>query len=84
MDAKLTLTIEQSLIATAKDYAKVNRRSLSDMIEDYLKLIVKKQVAQEIELTPTVKMLKGVFHAPKDFDYRKELTDRLTEKYLNQ
>ena len=84
MDAKLTLTIERSLIATAKDYAKVNRRSLSDMIENYLKLLVIEPVAQKTKLTPTVKMLKGSFQAPADFDYRKELTDRLTEKYLNE
>jgi hypothetical protein len=26
--------------------------------------------------------LKGSFNAPKDFDYKKELTNRLSEKYL--
>jgi hypothetical protein len=37
----------------------------------------------DIALTPTIKMLKGSFRAPKNFDYKKELTDRLTEKYIN-
>jgi len=29
-----------------------------------------------------VKSLKGSFRMPKNFDYKKELTDRLSEKYL--
>ena len=36
MDTKLTLTLEQNIIIKAKIYAKKNKRSLSDLIENYL------------------------------------------------
>ena len=84
MDAKLTLTIEQSIIDRAKRYAKTKERSLSDLVESYLKIITKETVSNDIILTPTVKMLKGSFRAPKNFDYKKELTDMLTDKYIKK
>jgi hypothetical protein len=82
MNTKLTLTIEQSVIEKAKKYAKVKERSLSNLIENYLKALTKESSSNEIELTPIVKSLKGAFTAPNNFDYKKELTNRLSEKYL--
>ena len=82
MDTKLTLTVEQSVISMAKLYAKHQERSLSDLIENYLKMLVKNVPKNDIALTPTIRMLKGSFRAPKHFDYKKELTDRLTDKYM--
>ena len=35
----------------------------------------------DIEITPLVESLSGVVKLPKDFDYKKEYTDYLTEKY---
>jgi hypothetical protein len=82
MNIKLTLTIEETVIEKAKKYAKVKERSLSNLIENYLKALTTESNQKEIELTPIVKSLKGSFNAPKDFDYKKELTNRLSEKYL--
>lgn len=82
MNAKLTLTIEQTIIERAKKYAKKRDRSLSDIIENYLKVITKEKIKSDFEITPIVKSLKGSFKAPKDFDYKKELSNQLSEKYL--
>jgi hypothetical protein len=82
MNTKLTLTIEQTVIEKAKKYAKDKERSLSNLIENYLKALTKESDSNEIELTPIVKSLKGSFTAPKNFDYKKELTNRLSKKYL--
>lgn len=82
MNTKLTLTIEQSVIEKAKIYARKKERSLSDLIENYLKALTIEESKKENELTPIVSNLKGSFKIPKDFDYKKELTDRLSEKYL--
>ena len=82
MNTKLTLTIEQTVIEKAKKYAKDKERSLSNLIENYLKALTKESDSNEIELTPIVKSLKGSFTAPKNFYYKKELTNRLSEKYL--
>ena len=82
MNTKLTLTIEQTIIVKAKKYANNRGRSLSDIIENYLKVITKDDNSEKIELTPIVKSLKGSFKAPQNFDYKKDLTKGLTEKYL--
>jgi hypothetical protein len=82
MNTKLTLTIEQTIIVKAKKYANNKGRSLSDIIENYLKAITKDDNSEIIELTPIVKSLKGSFKATQNFDYKKDLTKGLTEKYL--
>ncbi len=81
MNTKLTLTIEQSLIEKAKQYARKRERGLSDLIEHYLKALTTEETSSETELSATVQSLRGSFKLPKDFDYKKELTDRLSEKY---
>ena len=83
MNTKLTLTIEQDIIKRAKEYAKDNNRSLSDIIENYLKILTKdEQEEKSKKLNPIVKSLKGSFKMPKkDMDYKKELRNRLEEKY---
>jgi len=35
-----------------------------------------------MESTPIADSLRGSFKEPKNFDYKKELTEALTEKYL--
>lgn len=82
MNTKLTLTIEQSVIKKAKGYAKRKGHSLSDLIENYLKVITKSGPKTDIEITPIVKSLRGSFKASSNLDYKKELSKRLSEKYL--
>lgn len=82
MNTKLTLTIEQTVIEKAKKYAKDRERSLSNLIENYLKAITNDSNPNDIALTPIVKSLKGSFTAPKNLDYKKVLTNRLSDKYL--
>ncbi|MFH1320723.1 MAG: DUF6364 family protein [Bacteroidota bacterium] len=82
MNTKLTLTIEQSIIEKAKAYAQKKGRSLSDMIENYLKIVVRDEDSVENEITPIVKSLKGAFKAQKNIDYKEELAKGLSEKYL--
>ncbi len=83
MNSKLTLTIEQKVIQRAKAYAKDKNRSLSDIIENYLKILTKEEKAKVFEkLNPVAKSLKGSFKMSKDMDYKKELKNRLEEKYL--
>jgi hypothetical protein len=82
MNTKLTLTIDKTIIEKAKKYAHDKGRSLSDIIENYLKVITKEDHIESIDLTPIVKSLKGSFNAPENIDYKKELAKRLSEKYL--
>lgn len=80
MQTKLTLTIEQSIIEQAKLYAKDKGRSLSELIENYLKVVLEDN-QQEVKLSPSIKKLKGSIKLPGDFDYKKELTKSLSAKY---
>ena len=82
MNTKLTLTIEHTIIEKAKKYAKHKGRSLSDLIENYLKVITKEESKASIEISPISKSLRGSFKAPLDFDYKKELSKGLSDKYL--
>ena len=81
MNTKLTLTIERAIIERAKKYAKQKGRSLSGIIENYLKAITKEDSKADTEMTPLIKSLRGSFKAPADFDYKKELSKGLSEKY---
>ncbi len=82
MNTKLTLTMEQAIIQKAKDYAKSKKQSLSDIIENYLKLITEdRKNSPNLKMTPIVKSLKGSFSSPKEFDYKIELAKSLSEKY---
>ncbi|GGE07692.1 hypothetical protein GCM10010831_06570 [Psychroflexus salis] len=49
MNIKLTLTIEQEIIQKAKEYAKDKNRSLSDIIENYLKILTNAEKAKELK-----------------------------------
>lgn len=84
MSTKLTLTIEKEIIERAKEYAKGKNRSLSDIIENYLKLLTQEEHNHKSKkINPTVESLKGSFKMPKDLDYKKELESRLEKKYLH-
>jgi hypothetical protein len=86
MNAKLTLTMEPLVIAQAKEYARQQKRSLSDLIENYLKFIVKDTPVpeKEIEVSPWIQSLRGSVKVPKDFDYdyKRIIGEIRTEKYL--
>ena len=82
MDAKLTLSINRDVARKAKVYAKTKGRSLSDLVENYLKLLTKNTPIEETEYSPRVKALLGSVSLPADFDYKKELGDALINKYL--
>ncbi|MFV0431703.1 MAG: DUF6364 family protein [Alphaproteobacteria bacterium] len=83
MNTKLTLTIEREIIERAKIYAKDKNRSLSDIIENYLKILTENgQKDKEQRLNPIVESLKGSFKMPKDMDYKEELRKRLEKKHL--
>jgi hypothetical protein len=81
MNTKLTLTIEQTLIDKAKQYARRHNRSLSDIIENYIKLLINEEHHQVIDHSPVTSIMKGAFTAPEDLDYKSALSKRLSDKY---
>lgn len=80
MTTKLTLTLEDKVIVSAKKYAQKKGKSLSHIIENYLKTI--SSVESEIKpQSQKVMKLKGVIKLPIDFDYKKELGNVISSKH---
>ncbi len=79
MKTKLTLRMEKDLIESIKEFSQKKGQSVSKIVENYFKLILKDKEKNE-ELTPTVKKLKGILKDKKisEEDYKKHLE----EKYL--
>ena len=80
MTTKLTLTIDDSIIDSAKKYAQKQGRSLSGIVENYLKSISQKDIKEEA-LSPKVLKLMGVIKLPKDYNYKNDLGNILAKKY---
>ncbi|MBI1316577.1 hypothetical protein GC167_06940 [bacterium] len=80
MNTKLTLTIDDAVISVAKKYAKSKGKSLSDLVENYLKTIAANEGTDEA-ISPRILKLMGVIELPEDFDYKSALTDGLAKKY---
>jgi hypothetical protein len=73
MDTKLTLKLDKYVIERAKEYASSQKRSLSGMIESYLKTLItqeKTHSEEDIEISPFVKSFKTGVKIPVDYDYK--------------
>ena len=84
--SKLTLSIDQMVIDEAKEYAKSSGKSLSSIVEEYLKSLTKPERSKKKKTSmELVRELKGSVKLPKDFtSYREILQDALVEKYLRK
>lgn len=80
MTTKLTLTIDDSVISVAKKYAKKSGKSLSDIVENYLKNLTSKETKDET-ISPRILKLMGVIELPNNFEYKRALKDSLSKKY---
>ncbi len=80
MNTKLTLTIEERVIKTAKKYAEKKGRSLSGLVENYLKTLAAEENLT-YEMTLRVRRLRGSVKLPADFDYKKALEQSISKKH---
>jgi hypothetical protein len=80
MTTKLTLTMDDSVINSAKKYASEKGKSISDIVENYLKSITT-QEETIVALSPKVAKLMGAIKLPDDFDYKKDIANALVKKY---
>lgn len=83
MNKKLTLSLEESIINKAKIFAHENRESLSQLVENYFKIITSNTEAPQPNISPLVAELIGSIKVPEDFNYEQTKYDYLKRKYLN-
>ncbi len=77
MQAKLTLSIDPSVVVRAKRYAKRSGMSVSQMVEAYLDTVTRKAAGEAPE-TPVLNSLRGILKGADPDAYRKHLL----KKYL--
>lgn len=81
MTTKLTLTIEELVIESAKKYARKKGKSLSELVENYLKSVSNKEGDDEERISPKILKLRGVIKLPRDYNYKEDLGKALVKKY---
>lgn len=80
MQAKLTLSIDRDIIEEAKEYSRQQHKSLSGVVENYLRLVTRKETSRE-DITPIVASLAGVLPMNVSGKGREEITAYLSGKY---
>ena len=80
MNKKLTISVDDSTIERAKEYAKSKGQSLSEIIENYLKLISRK--TDKPQVSSKISRLKGTVKLSKETDYKELLKEAISDKYL--
>lgn len=84
MDTKLTLKLDKAVIEQAKAYAAKKNKSLSRLIETYLKTLVNKNqelMKNDFEITPFVKSMRTGKNLPADLDAKSAYRNYLSEKH---
>lgn len=81
MKTKLTLRIEEKLIKQAKEYAKSQNTSVSQIVADYLRGIKNQNKTDTQNYSPVTSSLVGILKnkSVSEEDYKRHLED----KYLN-
>ena len=91
MDTKLTLSIDKKVIERAKIYSIKERRSLSDIVENYLMLLTNEirrseetGAMEEKGQYSNIEKWRGAFHLdiPNGLDYKEILTEELWKKHM--
>jgi len=84
MLTKLTLTIDQSVVEQAKEYAQQKNRSVSRIVEEYLENITNNQnrtFSLSTMKSPITDSISGMFQ-DNGKSYQDMLEEALQEKYL--
>ena len=84
MDKKLTLKLDENVIERAKEYASSHKKSLSRIVESYLKSLInqnKNEEESDFKISPFVKSMATGVTIPADIDYKSEILNHLIKKY---
>jgi hypothetical protein len=76
---KLTLSIDEAVVAKAKQIANANGTSVSAMFTQFVQSVAAPRRAGRIG--PLTRKLSGVVKLPRGRNYKDLLSDALTERY---
>ena len=77
MKARLNLTIDQSLLEDVKQYATLKNTSVSELVEEYFKVIIKLKKKSFVELIKELPKPK----IDENFDWKEEYYKDKMKKY---
>ena len=77
MKARLNLTIDQSLLEEVKQYATLKNTSVSELVEEYFKVIIKPKKKSFVELIKELPKPK----IEENFDWKEEYYKDKMKKY---
>ncbi len=82
MTTKLTLSIDDKIVKKAKEYSRKSGRSLSKLIENYLRSVTETQKIDdaEIELPQFLKKWHGAFKNKDQRDYKEVVSEEIIKK----
>jgi len=83
MTTKLTLSIDEKLVQTAKDYAQSKNTSVSKLVSNYLSTLNSGvKLTDASDLSPRLKKLTGASKVPKNFEaaYFKQMEKKQSGK----
>lgn len=83
MNSKLTLKLNKNVIEEAKIYASSRKRSLSSIVEDFLRSITLRENVQadDPEISPFVKSMSTGVIIPAELDVKTAHREFLKEKH---
>lgn len=82
MITKLTLSIDENVVSEAKEYARESGKSLSKIIEGYLRgLKNKRKTVKHDELPPIIKRLHGCIKSEDNRSYKDIYAEVVKVKY---
>lgn len=81
MSKKLTLYVDETIIEKAKAYAQQTGRSLSGLVENYLREIVATEQPNSL-IDDKISRLSGKIKLPENFNEEEALRSFLEEKHL--
>lgn len=85
MNTKLTLSLNSEIIEKAKIFAKKEHLSLSKIVENYFKSLIKKEKETESIIVTDEDILKisGGIKLDESINTKDLLTDKLIKKYIH-
>jgi uncharacterized protein DUF6364 len=78
MHTKLILRIDEELIERAKSHARQSGKSVSQLVADYLEMLLQPERSRARPLTPIVESLRGVLAGSglDEEDYRRDQEEK--------
>ena len=78
MNTKLTLWLDEKLIASAKRHSAASGRSVSQLVADFFSLLEAQSTSTDVEVTPRVRALRGVLAGSEldEGEYRRHLENK--------